>query len=88
MGYKQIPVADHVTPKHSEETMRRSFVNAVIAHYGHCFRVCGFCGYYNHKDYVCACGVDTGYLEDADGRAVQPLVSVYEVPVKEKEHAG
>jgi hypothetical protein len=84
MPVKQIPVADHVTPVHSEEAMRRSFVNAVTSHYGHCFRVCKYCGWYNHKDYVCSCGVDTGYLEDENGRTVQPLVEVYEVPVKEK----
>lgn len=83
MAYKQVRVDTHVTPQLSPDTLRRSKIAAMEAHYGHLFRVCGYCGHYRHKDYVCSCGVDTGYLEDENGGTVRPLVEVYEVPVKE-----
>ena len=81
MGYKQVIVAEHKTPQHDPATLNRQRLQAIAAHYGHCFTTCGYCGWYRHRDYVCSCGVDTGYLEDKDGATVRPLV---EVPVKEK----
>ena len=88
MGYKQVIVAEHKTPQHDPDKLAAQRLQAIATHYGHCFRVCGYCGWYNHKDYVCSCGVDTGYLEDENGATVRPLVEVYEVPLREKKHAG
>lgn len=83
MEYKQVRVDEHVTPQHDDEYMRNSFINAMHAHYGHCFRVCKYCGWYRHRDYVCSCGVDTTYLEDENGANVREdgeLVEAYLVP--------
>lgn len=86
LAYKQIPVKEHVTPTLSEQALRNSKIRAVMSAYGHLFSVCRYCGHYHHTHHVCSCGVDTGYLEDAHGKTVYPLVEVFEVPVK--EHAG
>lgn len=84
MQYKQVRVDMHITPVPNHNARHANRANALEAHYGHCFTTCKYCGWTRHKDYVCSCGVDTGYLEDENGAAVRPLVEVYNVPVKEK----
>lgn len=80
---KQIPVSEHKTPTHDADVLRNQRRAAIEASYGHLFKTCQYCGWYHHNMYVCGCGVDTGYLEDADGATVRPLVPVYEIPEKE-----
>lgn len=77
---KQIPVSEHVTPQHHAETIRNARRSVLESHFGHLVTTCKFCGLPTHSQYVCSCGVDTGYLEDENGAAVHPLVEVFEVP--------
>lgn len=82
---KQVIKREHKTPNHDPDELKEDMINTLLIHYGNTLGICGYCGWYRHKNYVCSCGVDEGYLADENGATVRPFVPVFEVPDYYKE---
>lgn len=60
----EIKVSEHKTPEFSPKQREEMYVNALRAEFGYQMKICGFCGGYHVKGYVCSCGWDISYSDE------------------------
>jgi len=75
---KETLVSEHKTPVYPSKKMKQLRLNALESYFGDQLTVCGYCGGYHHKHYICFCGYDKVYADKkgSNGELIEVWVKV------------